>query len=140
MKGSFTEQLIELVGIEATRKLVERWRGVHLYFPDPEFLTDDHPLVECVGRDEAEALCKEYQGYWLLMPTGYAEILAERNRQICQARAAGATIAQLVVQFRLCERTIYYVLAQEADTPATLHPASEQPQPTQLGLFSPAGQ
>jgi Mor family transcriptional regulator len=66
---------------------------------------------------------------------GYRFELAARNAAIHQARAEGATDADLVRQFHLCPRTIYNVLKTPPRYLATLQADPDSPTATQLRLF-----
>lgn len=112
MKGRLTAELVGLIGADNTRALVERFGGLFLYIPHRENLTPEHPIAQVIGLEAARVLSAAMPGYRLLIPTGYAERLQERNRAICAAHAAGASVPDLVQRFHLSPRTITTVLSK----------------------------
>jgi hypothetical protein len=131
VKGSFTQNLINLIGYPATRKLIAAYRGQHVYFP--ETLEADHHLVETLGLEAAQVLCQEYSGLRLLIPMGRAFLRAERNLAIHAARAEGAKIPELVSRFDLSPRAIREILSK---SPRAVVPPDLPPEAVaQLELF-----
>jgi Mor family transcriptional regulator len=108
-KGRFTQELIDLIGVSTTRKLMKLHGGQYVYFP--QYVDPEHPLVRDLGLTACRALAREYGGLRLLIPMGYEDVLRERNALIHQARDEGATISELVRRFQLCPRSIYTILA-----------------------------
>lgn len=109
-KGSLTADLVALVGEDNLRALVAQFGGLVLYIPKD--MTPDHPIAQTIGLDAARMLSKDMGGYRLLIPTGYGQRLRERNRAICEAHAAGASVPDLVRRFHLSPRTITTVVSR----------------------------
>lgn len=102
-------EISEIVGIDATLRLVEAWGGVRLYVPQQ--MPEDHLLVSTLGRDEAELLAEHYGGETILIPRCLAALRAVRNTHICNERDKGASIALLALRHHLTERQVYAILA-----------------------------
>lgn len=112
-------EIAEVAGEEAARKLSAAYGGTRKHIP-ASVSSDDHWLVQCVGRDAAESICNWFSvgqpegnyrcGEEVLIPRGAAAII-ERRREIinlsCDGLGAGAIARQLGVS----ERMVYRVRA-----------------------------
>lgn len=133
-KGRFTRELIGLIGLEATRKLIAAFGSQHVYFP--EVVPPDHPLALELGQAEAETLSRHYAGLRLLIPRGYRFLLRERNRAIWECHRGGMTTSEIARRFDLCHRQVRAILHQPlAPDVATLPPDFPLPSHRQLRLF-----
>jgi len=104
------DQLLSAVGIDATAKIVEAHGGRKLYVgirPSPR-------IVEMIGAESGAALCDAMSGRAIDVPTKAPR--QYRRRDVIEARANGATIAQLAERFGVSERTIFNDLRD--DSPA----------------------
>lgn len=139
-KGEFTAELIETIGAPATGQLVTAFGGHHLYFPEVDFLSEDHRLVKAVGQQAAAALCEKYSGLRLLIPMGYHQFIALRNRYIWRDRQQGAKVPELVDQYKLSPRQIHNVLSKPPKDlgDADLHPERSLLVSRQLSLLDDA--
>ena len=115
-KGSTEARLIELIGPEKTEALLCRYRGHTLYVPSGE-IDEYHPLAQAVGMDAAAAVCREWAGLPLPLPLGADRWRDARNQRIRAARAAGATVPELVDRFGLCKRSIHAIIGPRSASP-----------------------
>jgi len=106
----------DAIGLPATLALVEHAGGVRIYVP--ERLSDDHRLVEWLGRDAAAMLSDAYAGEELVVPRCAEALRRVRNRQIRRERSEGARPAELALRYRLTERQVFTILARD-DAPAS---------------------
>lgn len=105
-------EISEIVGIDATLRLVEAWGGVRLYVPRQ--MPEDHLLVSTLGREEAELLAEHYGGETILISRCLAAVRAVRNTRIQKDRENGVSIALLALRHSLTERQVYSILAANA--------------------------
>lgn len=132
-KGRFTRELVGLIGLEATRKLIATFGSQYVYFPAPEAISPDHPLAVALGQDKANILSRQYAGLRLLIPRGYRFLLRERNQAIRDCRHAGESISEIARRFDLCHRQVRAILHQPDG--ATLPPDQSSAGHRQLNLF-----
>lgn len=115
-------EIIELIGLPATLKLVARWGGVRLYVPEKVYA--DHVLARTVGLDNAAALCEVFARCELIVPKCDAALGRIRDRQIRHRfQAEGWPAHRLARHYHLTERHVYRILAQtdvapDADQPS----------------------
>lgn len=107
-------ELVDLVGIQATLAIVERWGGIRMYAPEPRSLHPDHPLVEAVGQDAAEAIAAQFQSEPVLVPRAVALVRRVRNHRIrTEHRRDGDSAAVLARRYGLSLRQVRYILADD---------------------------
>ena len=104
-RTSFTE-VREYVGEEIARKLMFSFGGVSIYIPKPAAMQDGHPLIEALGRSDAEHLASMFQGSRISITLGrqaqYYQNL-ERCRQRCNE---GESASQIALSMQVGERTV----------------------------------
>ena len=103
-------ELIEVIGLDATRALIEAFGGTRLYVPGR--LAPDHALVKLLGEPAAAALAAHYAGDELGVPRAAAAMRAALHRQIVAAYDAGASAARLAREHGCTERWIYAIVAR----------------------------
>ena len=113
------QELVLLLGLDATMALVRRWRYMRLYVPARP--APDHPISLAIGPDAARCLAD-----WLrdekfrehLDVPGCADALrAVRDAAILEAASTGTT-NDLVARFVVSRRTVFYAKERAAATPA----------------------
>lgn len=102
------QEVNQLIGEEATAKLVAHHGGTRLYVPGT--LKPEHPLCQMLGQQAAQQLTDEFGGMTLEVPRDVMLQIAQRNDLILADRAAGMTQRQLALKYRLTERTIRNIL------------------------------
>lgn len=60
------QDLADVIGLENTIKLIDRFPGISLYIPHKT--TDSHVLVTVIGEASAEALCDAFGGNEVRLP------------------------------------------------------------------------
>ena len=75
-------EISELIGIQATFKLVAKYGGVRLYVP--KTLRPDHDLVAIINRELAETMIDRFGGEVLEIPKALLANVALRNITIKQ--------------------------------------------------------
>jgi hypothetical protein len=110
---SVFDELVAVAGEAAALKLVAAHGGTIRHIP-ARVRSDDHWLVQCVGRDAAETLCAHYRqmmaseswsGQKILVPLGPAGTGAEARRRLAKAIEGGASNAKAARAAGLHERT-----------------------------------
>lgn len=116
LPGSLSD-VIDVIGIDATLRLVEHLGGTRLYIP--EAITPEHPVVAMLGHHNGFALAERFGGEQLLLPRCIAAVRAVRDASIRAQRAGGASTKKLALSHGLTERQIYAILAcgEEEESP-----------------------
>lgn len=100
--------LVEVIGLPAAVRLVEKWGGVRIYVPAT--VGEDHPLARMIGVDTARALCEYCAGELLAVPRAAAALREARNREIRARYADGESQARLARAYALTERQVRNIL------------------------------
>jgi Mor family transcriptional regulator len=105
-------EITQLIGLGPTVQLAEHWGGVRHYYPRPEFLSADHPLVALLGLEAARALCQYIGGGEVTVPKADKALRAARDRAIRHARGTWS-VRQLATRYRLSERRVWEIVSAE---------------------------
>lgn len=127
MTSKTYKMLVSNIGKEGADIVVQFYGGSTLYIPNEP--TDG--LRSELGNCNSVNLCDRFRGEMLPVPKRDEVQRCERNRAIFAARQGGASLRQLVRQFRLTERHISTILSthQATDKPATATVSSAPPAP-----------
>lgn len=106
------DQVIALIGLHATIRLVRSKGGQELKFPQAENLHYLHWLVVEVGMDNATRLCESYKGAVLKLPIEVNALLQLRNDAIAKDFQAGLSVSRLSKEYGCDRRLIQTVLSK----------------------------
>ncbi|GBL46460.1 hypothetical protein SFMTTN_2274 [Sulfuriferula multivorans] len=104
------QDVCQLIGEEATAKLVTQYGGTRLYLPAT--IKPEHPLCQLLGQEIAQKLAGEFSGLSVEIPRGVKLLIRQRNTLIFADRALGISHRQLALKYRLTERSIREILNQ----------------------------
>ena len=104
--------LIDVVGVEGARRIVERWGGTRLWVPRS---AAGHELADVVGEEASGRLCRAWGGEAHAIPRAVALERAERDRRIRGLHEAGMSAAEIARQERITIGRVYQILAAAAD-------------------------
>ena len=108
------QDLVELIGLHLTMKLVEVHGGTRLFVPKRE-VADDHPLARLIGSDAAQKLVCTYGGEEHFdIPKAERALRAVRDADI-RAKRPHTSVRLLALENRLCERTIRTICGEVED-------------------------
>lgn len=107
--------VVELIGLAATLKLVEHYGGlIALYVPRE--LEPDHHLARAIGISAARKLASRYGGDQVRsIPMCVGGLRRLRDAEIRRRVAEGEAPATLVREFGVTERHIWRILAKAPD-------------------------
>lgn len=100
-------EISELIGIQATFKLVAKYGGVRLYVP--KTLRPDHDLVAIINRELAETMIDRFGEEVLEIPKALLANVALRNITIKQEYEV-LSQRQLAIKYNLTERQVRNIL------------------------------
>lgn len=96
---------IELIGAEATAKLIERFGGTRVYVPHSP--TPDDILAQTVGVEPALKLARTFGGERVEVPNP-----PPRRMRILAMRAAGQSVESIARACGCTRRRVFQVLAE----------------------------
>ena len=106
-------ELVDLIGLAATLKLVEHFGGlISLYVPRE--IEAHHPIAVALGITAARKLSSHYGTDCLRnIPRCVNGLRRIRDAEIRARRESGESAAKLALAFGLTERQIWTILAEE---------------------------
>lgn len=102
------EELERVLGVQLMPRLIERFGGTRVYFPDAKKLTATHPLAVSIGLEAAKRICSQWKSERLYIPRA-ALARNERDRKLL-ADARTMSVSQLAREHKLTERAVYLIL------------------------------
>lgn len=107
--------VVELIGLAATLKLVEHFGGLIVLYV-PRETGPEHPIAVAIGITAARKLSVHYGGDCLRnIPLCVAGMRRIRDADI-RRRAASESAASLAREFTLTERHVWRILAEVLDS------------------------
>jgi Mor family transcriptional regulator len=107
------QEIVRLIGLQATLSLVERLGGLRIYIPAEA--TPEHPIAALIGVENLAKLCAEYSvdgiGLRFELPNAKRALNAVRNAQIREQFAASKSVRDLAAEHRLTERHVTRIVA-----------------------------
>jgi Mor family transcriptional regulator len=109
---STAQELVEVIGINATIDLVKTFPGDDLKIPEVVNGTSRmwEILVETVGAEAAAKLVHRYGGTAIYVPVCQRALLVVRNRTIIERFDKGEAFDQLRRDFKMTRRHLFRVL------------------------------
>lgn len=101
---SVFQEIKEMIGDQATAKLVAQHGGGRLYIPGT--LKPEHPLFQLLGQENARRLSGEFGGLRVEIPLAFMLRIEQRNKLILADCAAGMSQRELALKYHLTERSI----------------------------------
>jgi hypothetical protein len=97
------QEIVQLIGMVATLKLVGKYGGTRLYVP--KRVLTGHPLAALIGRKAADTLADYFGGEVLEIPRALSANVAQRNVAIKQEYRQ-LSQRQLALKYNLTERQV----------------------------------
>ncbi|HEU0283270.1 MAG TPA: hypothetical protein VFQ99_05760 [Gallionella sp.] len=108
------QDVVELIGLHLTMKLVETHGGTRLFVPKRE-VADDHPLARLLGSEAAQKLVDAYGGAEHFdIPLALRALKAVRNAQI-RAERPHSSLRLMALRYRTTERNIRLICGELVD-------------------------
>lgn len=104
------KKVIELIGHQASIRLVREKGGKHFSFPKIETLNDTHWLVTIVGFENAKKLCEHYQSDKIKLPIEVNALIQLRNASIALDYQEGVSISQLADSYQIDRKLVQNIL------------------------------
>lgn len=127
--SALVADLIDLVGLDDTRALLNERGGERVYIPAES--TDGHWLTRCMGAKAAKTVRWHFGGEHLTLPLGNNIKCALREIEIYQARENGQRVKDIARTFECTERTVRKILERLGK------PCADNPVPQRGKHFDP---
>lgn len=108
------QEICEVVGIDATMAIVDRWGGDRLIVPVRLHLF--HPLVEVIGLDQANRLSFAFGGSVLTIGRATTAKNALRDQALLKDRLSGTPIKELVKRYQINRSWVFKILEKHRDS------------------------
>lgn len=110
-------EVAEVIGLPATRKLVETHGGTRVFVP--RRLKTQHKLANLLGFEKARRLSAHFGGESLNIARAASIHRAKRNVNIVRCYDAGRRVPSLAQEHGLTERQIYTILSKTVQPKTT---------------------
>ncbi len=97
------EEILELIGKEATTALVREFGGLPLYVPKAS--KDEHRITALIGLRASSALCSAYGGTKIMVPLRANAVRHRRDMALIRRRMEGASTSETAREFGVCQRS-----------------------------------
>lgn len=112
------ERLVEIIGPDATMKLIERFGGeMRTYVPQKPSVT--HRWLAVLSREDFEEVCAEFGGKHISLPKHATVDL--KKRRILELLERGASVRKVAKACNTSERYVYSVASGLGADPRQLH-------------------
>lgn len=105
------DTLIETIGLELTKKLVQAHGGERLYFPQAEHVTSDSGIARVIGVAPARALSALWAQEYVEIPNARRQMHTIVRVDIVRD-SQHMTIRELVRKYKITRRGIHRILAE----------------------------
>lgn len=96
MRKSDLDDVCPSIGYAATRMLQEWYAGRSLYVP--LHATEGHPLALVIGEPALRALCRDWAGGILRVPSRFQAGVYQRERVVAEMLAQGRTLSEVATE------------------------------------------
>jgi hypothetical protein len=104
------DEVIGIIGITSTLKLVEAFGGTSIRIPSRRNLNESNPLAQVIGMDALLGLITKIGvGIYLYIPRCTSSMRLKRDQQIV-ALSATLSVEALARKFNLSDRQIWSIL------------------------------
>jgi|GEM_PF-3512854 len=110
-------RMAQLIGIDNTLAMVDRFGGTSVYIPTVDRCSEDHELADIIGYFELRKLAMEHGPRRLEIPLAHAMMRRIRDMRIHDL-ARHMTHKSIARRFRMTERTVRNICAQSTNAPA----------------------
>lgn len=104
MRRSDLDDVCPSIGYTATCMLQEWYAGRVLYVPVA--FTPDHPLALVIGEPAFRALCRDWPGELLRIPSPFGARVVQRERRVAEMLAAGRTPGEIANELEVSPRWV----------------------------------
>jgi Mor family transcriptional regulator len=103
------EQLVDLVGVAAALRLVEKRGGTHFYVPHPTRVKPHALLAQEIGLEAARALAAAYPSQHVMAPRGEAYLRRQRDLGVLND-CKDMSVTAVARKYELTERHVYRIM------------------------------
>lgn len=120
------QQVVKLIGVHSTIRLVRSRGGAEFGLPLPQHLTYMHGLVIDIGFDNAVKLCEEFRGERIKLPIEVNALLQLRNQMIVEEYRHGESTRSLAKRYSIDRKMIENILLKHGCRGVDITPQDQQ--------------
>lgn len=106
----YLKQVLNLIGHQATIRLVRAKGGRDITLPIEKNLTDNNWLVALVGMDNAKKLCNHFVGVSLKLPIEVNALVQLRNASIVIDYQDGMSISSIANNYQIDRKLVQKII------------------------------
>lgn len=95
MRSRTLNEIVEACGHQAAIAITRAFGGRQLSVPNPDRMTEEHPIALCIGLTAARKLAKAKPGERLEIPSEINAVLELRNEAVVKAFDEGASVRSI---------------------------------------------
>lgn len=112
MRSRTLNEIVEVCGHQAAITLTRSFGGRQLSVPNPDRLTEQHPIALSIGLTAARKLAKAKGGERLEIPSEINAVLELRNEAVCKAFDDGGSIRAIGFEQGLSRKWVRNILVR----------------------------
>lgn len=112
MRSRTLNEIVEACGHQAAITLTRSFGGRQLSVPNPDRLTEQHPIALSIGLTAARKLAKAKGGERLEIPSEINAVLELRNEAVCKAFDDGGSIRAIGFEQGLSRKWVRNILVR----------------------------
>lgn len=120
MRSRTLNEIVEACGHQAAIAITRAFGGRQLSVPNPDRMTEDHPIALTIGLTAARKLAKAKGGERLEIPSEINAVLELRNEAVCKAFDDGASIRSISFDAGISRKWVRNILVRSGREPELL--------------------
>lgn len=112
MRSRTLNEIVEACGHQAAIAITRAFGGRQLSVPNPDRMTEDHPIALTIGLTAARKLAKAKGGERLEIPSEINAVLELRNEAVCKAFDDGASIRSISFDAGISRKWVRNILVR----------------------------
>lgn len=120
MRSRTLNEIVAACGHQAAIAITRAFGGRQLSVPNPDRLSEDHPIALTVGLTAARKLAKAKGGERLEIPSEINAVLELRNDAVCRAFDEGGSIRGISFDVGISRKWVRNILIRSGREPELL--------------------
>ena len=120
MRSRTLNEIVEACGHQAAIAITRAFGGRQLSVPNPDRMTEDHPIALTIGLTAARKLAKSKGGERLEIPSEINAVLELRNDAVCRAFDKGDSIRSISFEVGISRKWVRNILVRSGREPELL--------------------
>ncbi len=112
MRSRTLNEIVEACGHQAAIAITRAFGGRQLSVPNPDRMTEEHPIALTIGLTAARKLAKAKGGERLEIPSEINAVLELRNEAVCKAFDDGGSIRAISFDMAISRKWVRNILVR----------------------------